>query len=66
MAILRALTCAKREGWSRVCCESDAKAVIQSLNNPTSPSLHWTSFYTFSSILNICNYFDPSAEAVID
>lgn len=39
MGILQALLVALCKGWPCVCCECDAKVVVQSLNNPNSSFL---------------------------
>lgn len=39
--ILQGLITAKKEGWQRVCCESDAKNVVMVLHHSSTIGHHW-------------------------
>lgn len=52
MAILKAINLAICEGWKYIVCESDAKTVIQALNNLTSFPPHLAALGFIKNILS--------------
>nr|XP_048325896.1 uncharacterized protein LOC125421310 [Ziziphus jujuba var. spinosa] len=57
-AILRAVKLALEEGFLNLCCESDAKLIIQSLKNSDKCCNHWTAIGFIHKILDLCPYFE--------
>lgn len=56
-AILKAVYVAIEDGYLSICCESDAKAVIQSLNHPINASSYWSISGFINKILDLRSFF---------
>lgn len=52
-AVLKAMQLAISFGWTKVCVESDALTVINSLSNGDKSSLHWSANFLFKDILSL-------------
>lgn len=58
LTILKAANLACHEDWKFIYCDSDAKAVIQALNNPSQFSPHWIALGFIKKNLSLLNSFN--------
>lgn len=55
-ALYKAVSLALEEGFTKVCCESDAKSVIESVKDP-GKSTHWTAVSFIRNIRELITFF---------
>ncbi|XP_048317924.1 uncharacterized protein LOC125418436 [Ziziphus jujuba] len=58
--ILQGMKLAKEEGWNKIWCESDARNIVTSINNPDAQISHWAAAGIISDIVQLKSEFQEA------